>query len=121
MKKVAIAVVILGAIFWIKQRFVDPPKPKESSKAEVIAESVGRIARAKREGRTPDSSDLKVIESAVPAVATAAQTSTATPDALQNMLAAATSTAPPEQRAKQRVQQMMDALQAGGPQETAMA
>lgn len=122
MKRIVIAaVIVIGALFWAKRRFIDPPKPKEQSKAEMMAESIGRIAKAKRDGKEIDPKDLKVFEKATAALSTAAQqqqTPGATPaaaqDALQSMLAAATSTAPPEQRAKQRVQEMMELLQAGG-------
>jgi hypothetical protein len=111
MKRVAIVVVVLGALLWAKKRFVDPPKVEEPSKAEVIAEKIGRIAKAKREGKPINPGDLKLDGTSTPLAPP--DTSTVTPDTLQAAVNAALSSLSPEQRAKQRVQQLMTAWQQG--------
>jgi len=112
-KRVAIAVVVIGALFWARKRFVDAPKVEEPTKAEVIAEKIGRIARAKREGKPINPGDLKLDGTSTPLNTPPADTTTITQDQLQAALNSAMSSMTPEQKAKQRVQQLLTVWQQG--------
>jgi hypothetical protein len=128
MKKLIFGIaIVLGALFWAKSRYLDPPKEHVPTESEIMAEKVGRIARAKREGKPIDPGDLKVISQAIPLDGTTTNpqaTATISQEQLQQIIAAAaavTSTSAPEVGAKARVQRMMEYWKSGDPSAFSMA
>jgi hypothetical protein len=113
MKKIALIVIAVGAILFAKKRFIDPPHVAEPSKAEVIAERVGRIQRAKMEGRLPDPKDLKIVETATAGLPAA--TGSVDANALAGILSQLQKQqASPQDAARARVETFMAAWKAGG-------
>jgi hypothetical protein len=51
MKKVFALVLVVGALFWAKKRFVDEPTPPVQSETEAAAEKIGGVLASAKKGQ----------------------------------------------------------------------
>jgi hypothetical protein len=95
LKKILLVVFAIGALVWAKKRFLDAPAPVAPSKAEVTAEKIGKIAKTHiaRSKAAPDEGGLA---------------------AMVASLMPKEDSAPPEAKAKKRMEAVMASWKEGG-------